>query len=106
MLQYLKLMAIPGQWGSTPEYTAFAFMAKLNVQVFQPRAGSRELLKVNVVDVPDSKGTIKLLYTGSNHYDLLLSDDECTTLRRAWPRSKTSASVFTFTEAVQETNVV
>ena len=93
MLEYLKIMSAPGTWGSTPEYTAFAFMSKLNVKVYQPKSHT-QLLLINETKVPNSKGTIKLLYTGRNHYDLLLSDEESFTLVKAWPKSKPVAVAF------------
>lgn len=73
--RYLRTMSTPGIWGSTPEYMAFAFMSKLNVEVYQPKRGSRELMCVNIATVPEPKGTVKLLFNGANHYDLLLDDD-------------------------------
>jgi hypothetical protein len=85
-LGYIKKMRQRGSWGSTPEYTSFAFMSKLRVEVYQPADSfSREtpaefsakgLTLINSVEPVDPKGTVRLLFNGSNHYDLLLSEED------------------------------
>lgn len=83
---YLKRMRQRGSWGSTPEYTAFAFMSKLRVEVYQPadsfsketpdEFAAKGLTLINTVEPVDPKGTIRILFNGSNHYDLLLSNED------------------------------
>lgn len=73
MLKYIEDMRIEGTWGSTPEYTAFAMMSKLHVQVYQFQQGT--LARVNEVGPAGPiQGIVKLLYTGGTHYDLLVDD--------------------------------
>ena len=85
---YLAKIAMPYKWGGTPEYTAFAFMSKLKVEVYQRAELSSDLVLVNAVDIPNSLGTTKLLYSGRNHYNLLLDDQEAQSLLKKWPDSK------------------
>jgi hypothetical protein len=85
-LGYIKRMRQRGSWGSTPEYTAFAFMSKLRVEVYQPAESfsketpdefaAKGLTLINAVQPIEPKGTVRLLFNGSNHYDLLLSDED------------------------------
>lgn len=88
MLKYLERMSRRGEWGSTPEYTAFAFMAKLTVEVYQ--ASPDGLAMINTVKPEASLGTIKLLYSGRCHYDLLLDDSTADAVLQAWPSAKIS----------------
>jgi hypothetical protein len=77
MQQYLRRQKYA--WGSTPEYTAFAFMSNCCVKVYQPMPGpdqSIRLQEVNSVEPQGFTDTIKLLYSGKNHYDLLLDNEE------------------------------
>lgn len=76
MLQYIEDMRKAGTWGSTPEYTAFAMMSKLHVQVYQPQEGSLVLVN-EVAPAEASRGVVKLLYTNGTHYDLLVDDIDC-----------------------------
>lgn len=87
MLKYLERMARRGEWGSTPEYTAFAFMAKLTVQVYQAGQDGT-LAMINEVKPETSLGLIKLLYSGRCHYDLLLDDATADAILQAWPQAK------------------
>lgn len=96
-LDYLQKMQRPGTWGSTPEYTAFAFMSKLKVEVYQPQQSqssetpmefkSRGLNLINTVEPPNAVGTIRLLYNGVNHYNLLLSDEDHINIKRIVPEA-------------------
>jgi hypothetical protein len=70
VLMYLEKMKTEGTWGGTPEYTAFAFMAKCNINVWS------EGKIINDLKVTDTNKTINLLFSGRNHYDLLLSDEQ------------------------------
>ena len=75
---------------------AFAFIAKLNIEVFQPDSGNvmmplcpdMILHRIDSVIVPEPKGTIKLLFNGRNHYDLLLDDDVAEQVLAIWPQSR------------------
>jgi len=87
MLKYLDRMSRRGEWGSTPEYTAFAFMAKLTVEVYQAGQDGT-LAMINSVKPEKSLGTIKLLYSGRCHYDLLLDDATAADVLQAWPQAK------------------
>lgn len=61
-------------WGGTAEYTAFALIAKVTVEVW---IRERSEYKKHSQIVPEkTTGTIKLLFNGHNHYDLLLDDQE------------------------------
>lgn len=85
-LKYLAKMRQRGSWGSTPEYTAFAFMSKLRVEVYQPadlfsketpdEFARKGLTLINIVEPLGHKGTVRILFNGSNHYDLLLSEED------------------------------
>jgi hypothetical protein len=87
MTKYLERMSRRGEWGSTPEYTAFAFMAKLTVEAYQLDL-SGKLSVVDTVKPHLSLGTVKLLYSGRCHYDLLLDDDTAAEIYKAWPTAK------------------
>lgn len=86
MLKYLDYMKLRSTWGGTPEYTAFAILSKLTVEVYQP--GTSGLVLVDKATPESSLGLIKLLFNGHNHYDLLLDDADATDLLNAWPCSK------------------
>ena len=83
MHQYLTHIQ-RGAWGSTPEYTAFAFMANCIVEVYQVQTNALEcsnpevqpVFLINCVRPTDATRTVKLLYSGHNHYDLLVSQEE------------------------------
>ena len=87
---YLHKMSRSFKWGGTPEYTAFAFMSKLNIEVYQRAeiTSTPGLVMVNSVNIPNSLGTIKLLYSGRSHYDLLLDDSVADDLSKKWPDAK------------------
>lgn len=91
-LEYIRHMR-GHEWGSTPEYTAFAFMAKMEIHVFQPRPGKQSaqfpgLSCVNAVKPASIMGRVNLLYDGHSHYDLLLEDDAAETLLDICPSAK------------------
>lgn len=113
MTAYLRTMKMPRTWGGAPEFTAFAFMSKLRVEVYQPITRlysleeSRErvkkaradpltaesplaagLLCINTIEPPDCMGKVQLLYNGSTHYDLLLEDSVAEVLEKAWPAAR------------------
>lgn len=73
-------------WGGQPEYTAFAFMTKLTVQVWVQQRG--DLVMRNEIVPPGSTNIVKLLFSGQNHYDLLLEDDDAEKLIKILPRAK------------------
>jgi hypothetical protein len=77
MLRYLKYVSVQRTWGGQAEYVAFAFLAKLNVEVYD-RSGKL----LNNINPPNSVGTVKILFTGSSHYDLLIDDEDAVTLNR------------------------
>lgn len=97
--RYLERMRQPGEWGSTPEYLAFAFLSKLAVEVYQPAgpAGASSetpddfktagLTLINSVKPPVVLETVHLLYNGHNHYDLLVTDALAAELSKAWPEA-------------------
>lgn len=89
MFKYLETMSLEGTWGGTPEYTAFALISKLKVEVFQP--GENGLKLVDSVSPEAPMGLVKLLFNGSNHYDLFLDDATSNALLEAWPLSKISS---------------
>lgn len=89
-MKYLSFMqSSPGRrpWGGQAEYTAFALIAKLTIEVyvFGLENGKRILVKYNEVKSPESTGTISLMFTGRNHYDLLLTDDDFLALQKVVP---------------------
>jgi hypothetical protein len=94
-LEYLEKMKRRGTWGSTPEYTAFAFMSKLKVEVYQPQQlqsletpeefKQQGLNLINTVEPSLCLGTVRLLFTGTCHYDLLLTDEEYVSLKNIVP---------------------
>ena len=101
MTNYVKNMRRIGVMGGTPEYVAFAFMAKLNIQVYQQSAtggaatggatgaaGPPGYFIVNSVQPPAACGTIRLLYNGVNHYDLLVAPEDASDILSLWPDSK------------------
>lgn len=90
-LQYIKDMQ-SGEWGSTPEYTAFAMLSKLEIQVYQPGKAKTEepfdgLVCVNRIRPDPCMGLIRLLYNGHSHYDLLVDDETASKLFQMCPRA-------------------
>lgn len=103
ILQYIKGMRCRGVMGGTPEYVAFAFMSKLKIEVFQKARGGPSAASggaasaagpppgyfiVNSVTPPEPRGTIRLLYNGVNHYDLLLSPEDARDIQAIWPATR------------------
>lgn len=90
--KYLKYLASDNKfrknWGGTAEYTAFALIAKITVEVWvatdltvvedstNPRTRPSEYKKHSQIVPENTTGTIKLLFNGQNHYDLLLENNE------------------------------
>jgi hypothetical protein len=70
MQQYLRRQKYA--WGSTPEYTAFSFMSNCCVVVYQAQSESYQ--EINRVEPQGYTDTIRLLYSGKNHYDVLVDD--------------------------------
>jgi len=92
MLRYLERLKRPATWGGAPEYTAFAFMSKLTVEVYQkdPRG---QILMVNRVGPETDLGTVKLLFSSNNHYDLLLDSDTASKLKLECPGARVRALI-------------
>jgi len=83
ILHYLDHIKKPHVWGGTPEYTAFAFMAKLKIEVY-----NEKLEKIQEVNPPKALGTVRLLFNGSNHYDIAFSDEDKNTICEFMPHVK------------------
>ena len=99
MLKYLLEMSLPGTWGSTPEYTAAAFMTNSEIQVWQ--IGDDKNLKlmdsVNKImhqeekELSDdvimeqgllsSKQDILRIQFRRNHYTTLITEEQYETLK-------------------------
>lgn len=77
------------RWGGQAEYTAFALIAKITVEVWHMTRGG--LIKHNEIVPPESAGCFKILFSGSNHYDLLLSNEEAEKIVRLVPDAKLSS---------------
>ena len=76
-------------WGGQAEYTAFALISKVTVEVWHmTRKG---LVKHNEIVPPGSTGTFKILFSGKNHYDLLLSNEEASKIKTIVPEAKISS---------------
>lgn len=77
---YIAKLKVPGAWGGVPEYTAFALMANVEVQVWGwTFADGKCTLATNAlgtVKPPNPEAVVKLLYNGSNHYDLLIDQQD------------------------------
>jgi len=80
VLLYLEKMKQEGTWGGTPEYTAFAFMAKCNINVWS------EGKIINDLKTTEDNKTLNLLFSGRNHYDLLLTDEQAEEAIKINPR--------------------
>jgi hypothetical protein len=76
-------------WGGQAEYTAFALIAKVTVEVWHFKKGL--LVKHNEIASPESTGTFKILFNGSNHYDLLLSNEEAAKIHAIVPEARISS---------------
>jgi len=76
MQQYIATMRNASVWGSTPEYTAFAFMAKCAVKVWQQTGPHKTLFLINEVQSKTFTECVHLLFSGNNHYDLLVEKDD------------------------------
>jgi len=76
-------------WGGQAEYTAFALIAKVTVEVWHFKKGM--LVKHNEIKSPESSGTFKILFNGNNHYDLLLSNEEAVKIQAIVPEARISS---------------
>lgn len=74
------------QWGGQAEYTAFSLISKITVEVWHMT--KKGLVKHNEIVPPESSGVFKILFNGSNHYDLLLSNNEAEKIIRIVPDAK------------------
>lgn len=79
VLSYLDIMKKTGTWGGTPEYTALALIAKCNITVYCDNK------VISSIKTNDSLKTILLRFSGRNHYDLLITDDQADALKRIMP---------------------
>jgi hypothetical protein len=98
-LRYLDHMKKLRTWGGAPEYTAFSYMSKLNVEVYviedptnfgtncTTSNNANLRLRQNIAQ-KNSLGTVRLLFTGSSHYDLLLSDSDAHEIMSLLPATK------------------
>ena len=89
-MKYLKYMnSSRGHkaWGGQPEYTAFAIIAKLTIEIWALESDGR-FIKQHEFIPEESTGKIKLLFSGSNHYDFLLDDEEAELIRKIMPQVK------------------
>ena len=84
VLRYLSHVRKPRTWGGVPEYTAFSYMSKLNVEIY--RDGQSRIYQKIQQQV--SLGTVRLLFSGSCHYDLLLSDEDAEKIKLLLPKTK------------------
>ena len=86
---YLNMMSSKSgrrAWGGQPEYTAFAFMTKLTVQVWVEQRGG--LVLRNEIVPPGSTNVVKLLFSGQCHYDLLMDDADAEKILKMLPKAK------------------
>ena len=86
--KYIDYMRKPRTWGGSPEYMAFSFMSKLEVQVFIPQRETKTLIMSNNIKPKNSIGVIRLLFDGSSHYDLLLSNSDAERIREMAPQTE------------------
>lgn len=77
--RYVRDMEHSSEWGSTPEYLAFAIMAQASIKVY---AGTHDLFLMDEVCLTDTD--ICLYFTG-NHYDLLVRTDDAARVVEAYP---------------------
>jgi hypothetical protein len=76
MRKYLQHVSTHRTWGGQAEYIAFAFISKLNIEVYD------EKQCVDRVNVINSIGTAKLYFSNKCHYDLLIDDDDAEKLKK------------------------
>lgn len=87
VLKYLDHVKKPRIWGGSPEYTAFSYMSKLNVEVYRD-APQGQIKIYQKISQHNNLGTVRLLFSGSCHYDLLLSDEDAEKIKRLLPETK------------------
>ena len=72
-------MAEDGVWGQTQEMIVFAYTAGVNIASYNADDGSYQMLCPTILgpDIPvdDARPTIYLAFTGSNHFQVVLSQD-------------------------------
>lgn len=73
-LSYLLEMSKPGVWGSTPEYSAIAFMLRVKICIWQRQNGA--LFMINSV----GNGEELHLRFSNNHYTCLITENQYDTL--------------------------
>eukprot|EP00971_Amphidinium_carterae_P032705 644075-Amphidinium_carterae.2 len=64
--------AIPGHWGGAVELAAFAAQRHVLIRVFLPPSNGQDYVCAASFGHADSWHSIDLLYSGRNHYDLLV----------------------------------
>jgi len=82
VLRYLEHVKRPRTWGGVPEYTAFSYMSKLDVEVYRDGRLYQKVQQQNTL------GTVRLLFSGSCHYDLLLSTQDAERIQMLLPNTK------------------
>ena len=72
-------MAEDGVWGQTQEMIVFAYTAGVNIASYNADDGSYQMLCPTILgpDIPvdDARPTIYLAFTGSNHFQVVLSQN-------------------------------
>jgi hypothetical protein len=71
-------MKKPGTWGGTPEYSALSLIAKCNIDVYSDG-------KIVSSIKNGTNKTISLRFSGRNHYDLLVTDEDFAKLNEIMP---------------------
>ena len=89
VLRYLEHVKKPRTWGGVPEYTAFSYMSKLNVEVYI-REGLTKVRLYQKVAQNNSLGTVRLLFNGSCHYDLILDESDASRIKKLLPDTQMS----------------
>jgi len=90
VLRYLEHVKKARTWGGAPEYTAFSYMSKLNVEVWSPGQHGSQIKLYQKIVQPANLGTVRLLHNGSCHYDLLLNEEDASSIMRLLPSTKLS----------------
>ena len=72
-------MAEDGMWGHSQEMIVFAYTAGVNIASYNADDGSYQMLCPTILgpDIPvdDARSTIYLAFTGSNHFQVVLSQN-------------------------------
>jgi hypothetical protein len=80
VLTYLDIMKKSGTWGGTPEYSALALIAKCNIDVY-----SEGKIVSSIKASENSNKLICLRFSGRNHYDLMITDEQAAKLLSIMP---------------------